>query len=158
MTIYRYIIESKEGSGSSGLKNNNAPSKKTTAKGGWIGGVGPKGGVEHNRKMRAINPLLNKATNGYWEKGMRLGRAGVGLARNVQEKGIKGAFAGPAIAIIIAMAIQTVLKIQNYQREVANKQNMQNYKAMENGASAIHGEYEVTRNWWTGKINYNENK
>lgn len=156
-TIYRYILETREGGGTSGRKNNNAP-KKATGKGKWLGGVGPKGGVEHNRRMRAINPLINRATHGYWEQGMRLGRAGMGLARNVSEKGFKSAFVGPAIAIIIAWVIQTLFKWQRKQMDIANKQNTQNYKSMENGVSQIHGEYQVTRNWWNGKVSYNENK
>ena len=60
--------------------------------------------------MRAINPLLNKMTGGYWEKGMRVGRAGLGLVQRNTETGKLGV-SGPAIAIIIALLIQTLLKM-----------------------------------------------
>lgn len=155
-TIYRYIIENAEGGASSGRKTSTAP-RKATAKGRWVGLVGPKGGVEHNRKMRAINPLLNRATNGYWEQGMRLGRAGLGLVKKNTETG-EVKIGGVGWFIIIAWAIQTFLKFQRKQIALADKQNTQNYKAMENGVSQIHGQYNVTRNWWNGKINYNENR
>ena len=73
-TIYRFIVENRNGGGSgNGRKNNEAPSKKITSKGKWVSLLqGEKGGVEHNRRMRAINPVLNKATHGYWEKGIEI--------------------------------------------------------------------------------------
>lgn len=160
-TIYRFIVENKYsgrgGSGRNATSSENAP-KKATAKGKWVSILNsPKGGVEHNRKMRAINPLLNKATGGYWEKGMRLGRAGAGLIQTNTETG-DFRVSGTSIAIIIAMLIQGIFKIQKKQTEKANKENAQNYKAMENGVSQIHSQYTVDRNFWDGKATYNENK
>ena len=104
-TIYRFIVEQKTTTTSSGRKSSadSGVSKKTTAKKGrWVSVLGgEKGGVEHNRKLRAINPLLNKATGGYWEKGMRIGRAGMGLVQRNTETGKLG-ISGVAIAIIIS--------------------------------------------------------
>ena len=31
-------------------------------------GAGAKGGTEANEQLRAINPLMNKVTGGWWEK------------------------------------------------------------------------------------------
>lgn len=157
-TIYRFIVENKQSGSGSGRKNNSAPSKKTTGKGKWVSAfAGEKGGVEHNRKMRAINPLLNRATHGYWEKSTRIGRAGLGL---IQTNTLTGAMrlSPVASAIIIAFVIQTLLKVQRKQIVEADKQNTQNFKSMETGISAIHGEYRIARNYWSGKIDYNENK
>lgn len=160
-TIYRFLVEERTRSGGRSSRSSgdsSSPSRKTTGKGKWVSLFsGPHGGVEHNRKLRAINPLLNKATGGYWEKGMRLGRAGMGLVKRNTETGKIG-ISLPAIAIIIALIIQTIFKIQNKQRDIANKQNTQNYKAMENGFSAIHGEYRVSRDFWSGRTTFNENK
>lgn len=159
-TIYRFVIEQKQ-TQTSGRKGGSSggSGKGTTAKKGKMVSIfaGEKGGVEHNRKMRAINPLLNKATHGYWEKSMRLGRAGAGLVQRNTETGKLG-LSGPAIAIIIAFIIQTLLKWQNIERQKAMKFNRQNYKAMENGFGAVHGEYETNVNFWTGRTTYNENK
>ena len=162
-TIYRFIVEQKTtGGGGQGRKSSSANSglsKKTTAKKGkWVSILGgEKGGVEHNRKMRAINPLLNKMTNGYWEKGMRLGRAGLGLVKTNTATGAL-ALSGVAVAIIIAFVIQTVLKIQARDRQIADKQNAQDFKSMENGIGAIRGAYDINVNMWNGRRTYNENK
>ena len=160
-TIYRFIVEQKVSSTGSGRtpKDPSSTGKGAAKKGKWVSmiGGGEKGGVEHNRKMRAINPLLNRMTGGAWEKGMRLGRAGAGLIQRNTETG-KIRASGTAIAIIIAFVIQTVLKVQ--QRQIAEQQkiNEQNFKALENGVGAIHGEYSVTRSAWNGRVSYNQNK
>ena len=160
-TIYRFIVENKTSGGGSGGRRSgeSGGSRRTTAKKGRMVSIfgGSKGGVEHNRKMRAINPLLNKATHGYWEKGMRLGRAATGLVQKDTETGKLG-ISGPAIAIIIAMCIQAVLKIQNIQRERAIARNNQNFKMLENGVGAISGEYDISVNLWNNRATYNQNK
>ena len=157
-TIYRFIVEQRDSRASSG-RSVSSGSKTGAAKKGRNVSIfgGEKGGVEHNRKMRAINPLLNKATGGIWEKGMRVGRAGLGLVTRNTETGKLG-ISGPAIAIIIAFIIQTIMKVQNKDIVRANKENTQNYIKLENGYGAIHSAYEVTSNWWNGKITLNENK
>lgn len=156
-TIYRFIVEQREGTASG--RSVSGGSKTGAAKKGRNVSIfgGSKGGVEHNRKMRAINPLLNKATGGIWEQGMRVGRAAMGLVTRNTETGKLG-ISGPALAIIIAWAIQTVLKIQNKEIQKAKKQNTQNYNQLENGFGAIHGAYEVTSSWWNGRITLNQNK
>lgn len=164
-TIYRFIVEQKTtgGKGGSGRNTTNATTsgnkKKQTAKAGrWVSIFGgEKGGVEHNRKMRAINPLLNKATGGYWEKGMRLGRAGAGLIQRNTETGKLG-ISGPAIAIIIAFVIQALIK---YDTKVVNSYrntNTRNFTMLENGLGAVHGSYKITTNIWTEARTYNQNK
>ena len=160
-TIYRFIVENRGGSGrgGSGRKSDSsfAP-RKSTGKGKWVSVLhSDRGGVEHNRKMRAINPLLNRATGGYWEKGMRLGRAGLGLVQKNTETGdIR--LNKTAITIWIAFIVMSIMKIHKKQIVDATKQNTQNYNSMEVGISSIHGEYEINRNYWNGKLSYNENK
>ena len=153
-TIYRFIVEQKT-SGASGRKGakGDEPDKKTPSKKGknisLLGGS--KGGVEHNRKMRAINPLLNKMTGGWWEKGTRVGRAGMGIIKT-------GGTSAVGWAIIIAFVIQLLLKWQAREREKATKMNTQNYKALEMGVGSVRGEYEISQNIFTGRITYNQNK
>lgn len=163
-TIYRFIVEQGTSKGAGG-RSSGENSKKSTGKSTtllkMIGG-GEKGGVEHNRKLRAINPLLNRLTGGYWERGMRVGRAALGLVKfktNAETGQTQFAgLSGPAIAIIIAFAIQMVMKY--HAKQIANEQekNRMNYKAMENGVGAIRGQYETATNFWSGKISYNQNK
>ena len=159
-TIYRFIVEQKEAKGGSGrTPRDTSASKSGAAKKGRMVSIfsTDKGGVEHNRKMRAINPLLNRATHGYWEKGMRLGRAGMGLVQKNTETGAIG-LSGVAIAIILSFVIQTLLKWQRREINIANQQNTQNYKQLENGLGAVHGSYSVNVNIWNGRTTYNENK
>ena len=159
-TIYRFIVENKySGRASSGRNttSTDAP-KKAVSKGKWVNVLhSERGGVEHNRKMRAVNPLLNKATGGYWEKGMRVGRAGLGLVQKNTETG-EMRLSGTSIAIIIAFVIQTILKYQRKNLQWGKERNMQNYKQMETGISAVHGEYTLSRNVISGRRTYNENK
>lgn len=161
-TIYRFVIEQKQ-SGGRGDSGGKPRASKGAAKKGrdlpLFGGS--KGGVEHNRKMRAINPLLNKVTGGAWEKGVRLTRAAGGLIKRNTETG-KLSIGGPAIAIIIAFVIMTVwnsiAKWNQRERYTADRLNAENFKQLENGSGAIHGSYKIMVNGWSGRITYNENK
>lgn len=157
-TIYRFIVEQKVRATGDGRKPSEGGGKGAAKKGRWVSVIGgEKGGVEHNRKMRAINPLLNRMTGGAWEKGMRLGRAGLGLVQRNTETGKYGV-SGTAIAIIIAFAIQMIMKWQKAEMIKAQKQNMQDFKRLENGYGAIHNEYKVSTNVITGRHTYNQNK
>ena len=155
-TIYRFIIEERQGR-SSGRKTSSG-TKGASKKGRNLPILGgQKGGVEHNRKFRAINPLLNKITGGNWEKGLRLGRAGLGLVTKNSVTGAIG-LSPVAIAIILAFTIQTLLKWQNQERVRADKLNTQNFKQLENGVGAVHGQYKLNVNFWSGRTTYNQNK
>ena len=157
-TIYRFIVEQKVRNTGDGRKPRQPSGKGAAKKGKWVSlFAGEKGGVEHNRKMRAINPLLNRMTGGVWEKGMRVGRAGMGLVKRNTETGKIG-LSGPAIAIIIAFVIQELLKWQRAEIEKARKLNAQNFKQLENGIGAINGQYQVTTGFFNGRQTYNQNK
>ena len=157
-TIYRFIVETK-GSGTSVASGGGKASPKAVAKKGRYVSVfgGSKGGVEHNRKLRAINPLLNRATNGYWEKGMRVGRAASGLVTKNTATGALG-LSTTAIAILISFAIQTFLKVQGIYSARAEHANAQNFKALENGFGAIHSEFNISVNAFDGRKTFNENR
>lgn len=161
-TIYRFIIEQKAARESGGRKSETTSGRATkgAAKKGKMVSLfgGEKGGVEHNRKMRAINPLINRMTGGWWEKGMRVGRAGIGLVGNAKEGGIKGVLGGPAFAIIVAFILTMGMTILKFYQQKADKENKQNFKQLENGIGAIHGQYEVSTNILTGRHTYNQNK
>lgn len=158
-TIYRFIVEQKNVEGGGGRKPSGASKPKGAGKKGkWASLLNsPKGGVEANRKLRAINPLLNKITYGYSEKAMRLGRAGLGLVKRNTETGAF-ALSGTAMTIIISMIIVALMKWQNYEMQKAKKRNDQDFKQLENGIGAVHGQYKVAVNVLTGRQTYNQNK
>lgn len=161
-TLYRFVIEqrTKESSGRKGGDTTSTRATKGAAKKGKAVSLfgGEKGGVEHNRKMRLINPMINKATYGAYEKASRVTRAGIGMAKNVKENGIKGLFAGPAWVIIAQFVLLSLLKLQQFERAKAQKQNEQNFKQLENGIGQINGAYEISTNILTGRQTYNQNK
>ena len=157
-TIYRFIVEQKISQTGSGRKPSSGQGKGAAKKGRMVSIFGgEKGGVEHNRKMRAINPLLNRITNGWWEKGMRIGRAATGLFKVNTATGKLG-ISGAALAILLAFIIQASMKILEQEQEKARKMNAQNFKQLENGVGALHGQYKVSTNFWTGRHIYNQNK
>lgn len=156
-TIYRFVVQTQTSGGNGGRRSGS--NKKGTNKGHWVSALGfggSKGGVEHNRKLRAVNPLINQMTGGYWEKGLRLGRAVGGFWQRNTETG-KGRVSPTALAIIIQMSIMAIKWYWQLQIERADTYNTNNFKKMENGVSQIHGQYKVTHNFLTGKNKYNEN-
>ena len=158
-TIYRFIVEQKISQTGSGRNPSSGQGKGAGKKGRSVSFFGgDKGGVEHNRKMRAINPLLNRMTGGAWEKGMRLTRAGIGLGKSVEKNGAKGILTGPALYIIIAFVLTILLKWQQQEIKKAKELNAQNYKQLENGYGSVHGQYEISTAFWTGRHTYNQNK
>lgn len=158
-TIYRFIVEQKVSQSGSGRNPSSGQGKGAGKKGRSVSFFGgDKGGVEHNRKMRAINPLLNRMTGGAWEKGMRLTRAVIGMGKSISKNGAKGILTGPALYIILAFVITMLMKWQDQERIKAEKANTQNYQQLENGVGAIHGQYKITTNFWTGRHTYNQNK
>ena len=158
-TIYRFIVEQRtRTAGGDGRKVRESSGKGAGKKKVVSLFGGNKGGVEHNRKLRAINPLLNRMTGGWWEKGMRLGRAGLGLIQIDKKTGKFAGFSLTAIAIIVAFVLQTLMQWQRKEMQLAQKLNSQNYKQLENGIGGIHGQYKITSNFWTGRHTYNQNK
>lgn len=157
-TIYRFIVEQKVRTTGEGRTPRQSTSKGASKKGKMVSIFGgEKGGVEHNRKLRAINPLLNRATGGWWEKGMRIGRAGLGLVKTNTETGAL-ALSGTSITIILAFVLIMLMKYLKQEQIKTQKLNAQNFNQLENGVGAVHGQYKITSSFWTGRRTYNENK
>lgn len=159
-TIYRFIIEG-GGRGKGGgapLKPKSGIGKGTAKKGKWVSYLdSSKSGVEANRRMRAINPIINKMTGGMWEKGTRLGRAGFGLVqRNTETNATR--LSPTAVSIIIALILTTIVKQHQMLIARANEINQRNYKSIENGITQVRNIQDVSQNIISGKINYNQNK
>ena len=115
-TIYRFIVEQKQTT-TSGRSPSSGIKSTGKSKSGVSFAGGDRGGVEHNRKMRAINPLMNKMTGGAWERGWRLTRAGIGIGKSVQKYGAKGLYKGPALYIIVAFVLSQLLSWQSKEKE-----------------------------------------
>ena len=154
-TIYRVIVEqSSKSKGEDGRKGGNR--KPRVGKTPELF-AGSRGGVEHNRYLRAINPVLNTATGGYWEKGLRLGRAGLGIVNKAGAIGA-GALLSVGATIIASFILQWLIKWNKAERQRAQELNAQNFKQLENGVGAIHSSYEINVDFLTGRQTYNQNK
>ncbi len=157
-TIYRFIVEARKATGVSYDANGNPiPVKGAGSKGGFsLTAHNPtgknRGGVEHNRFMRPINPLMNRFTGGWWEKGQRVGRASAGFITEASTKGIK-ALATTGGLILMQFAIMEVDKMIREQIKKAKEENQANYLKIISGQTTIGQDYKVSRNIF-GKITY----
>jgi hypothetical protein len=161
-TIYRFIVEARKATGVSyDADGNPIPAKGAGSKGGGsLLAHNPsgknRGGVEHNRYMRPINPLMNRLTGGYWEKGQRVGRAILGLPEAFKTKDGKftmGGFASTASLILIQFAIMEVDKLIREQMKKAKEENQANFLKISSGQTTLGQDYKVSRNIF-GKITY----
>ena len=158
-TIYRFIVEQK-GSGDSG---NGGASKKSTTKTitplkMLTGGAG--GGANSNRSMRGINAVMNSVIPNY-EKGVRFAKASLGLVKLKQKEGGGYAFAGisgTALAVLFVLMLRIAMSHHKKLIEKEERNNDANFKKMETGQTAIHSQFSVTQNYWSGKLTFNENK
>ena len=50
------------------------------------------------------------------------------------------------------------MKIHKMEILKAEKLNAQNFRQLENGVGAVHGQYKITTNYLTGRQTYNQNK
>jgi hypothetical protein len=164
-TIYRFIVESTGQAQTQNLLANNSvdangviiPKKGAGSKGGGSlvahNPTGKRGGgTDHNRYMRPINPLLNRVTGGWWEKGSRVGRAVAQLPADFNNNGLK-ALGGVASLIILQFAIMEVDKYIREQKKKAKEENQSNYLKIISGQTTIGTDYKVSRNIF-GKITY----
>jgi hypothetical protein len=164
-TIYRFIVESTGQAQTQNLLANHSvdangviiPKKGAGSKGGSSlvshNPTGKRGGgVDHNRYMRPINPLLNRATGGWWEKGSRGVRAGTQLARELDSIGMK-ALAGTASLILLQLAIMEIDKWFREQKKKAKDENQANFLKIKSGQTTIGTDYKVSRDIF-GKVNY----
>jgi hypothetical protein len=162
-TIYRFIVEAQQATGvTTDADGVVIPAKGAGSKGGSSGSGsgfnfgGSRGGVEHNRYMRPINPLINRLTGGYWEKGQRVGRAMLGLPEAFKTKDGKfnmGGFGSTASLILIQFAIMEVDKLIREQMKKAKEENQANYLKIVSGQTTLGQDYKVSRNIF-GKVNY----
>jgi hypothetical protein len=158
-TIYRFIVEAqKSGSATFDADGNPTTRKGAGNKGGSSGSGsgfnfgGSRGGVEHNRYMRPINPLMNRLTGGWWEKGQRLGRAAMSLPEQFNKKQI-GALASTGALILLQFAIMSFDQWFREQQKKAKEENQANYLKIVSGQTTLGQDYKVSKNIF-GKINY----
>jgi hypothetical protein len=150
-TVYKFIVEARAGQGATDVNGHAIPPKGAGVKSSTFTAHN-RGGTEHNRFMRPINPMLNRVTGGYWEKGMRAGRAMAQLPNDIAKKGV-GAVAGVASLILIQLAIMEFEKWFREQQRKAKEENKANYLKIKSGQTTISQDYKVSKNIF-GLITY----
>jgi hypothetical protein len=156
-TIYEFIIRSQGGvSGTAQVDadGNPIPLKGAGVKGGTsLTAHNPtgksSGGVDHNRFMRPINPLINRWTGGYWEKGQRGFNAVRQFRADWGEKKV-GALSGVASLILIQLAIMEIDKWFREQQKKAREENKANYLKITSGQTVLGQDYKVSKNIFGG--------
>jgi hypothetical protein len=158
-TIYRFIVEARKATGVSyDADGNPIPAKGAGSKGGGsLTAHNPtgknRGGVEHNRYMRPLNPLLNQITGGWWEKGTRLGRATAGVLDVGSKKGIGAALGSTGALIIMQFAIMMAVQAFRDQQKKAKEENQSNFLKIKSGQTTIGQDYKVSKDIF-GKVTY----
>jgi hypothetical protein len=162
-TIYRFIVEAQKATGvTTDADGVVIPAKGAGSKGGASGSGsgfnfgGSRGGVEHNRYMRPINPLMNQLTGGWWEKGQRLGRAAASLPEAFKTKQGKfnaAGFGSVGMLLILQFAIMMGVQAFKEQQKKAKDENQANFLKIKSGQTTLGQDYKVSKNIF-GLITY----
>lgn len=149
-TLYKFLVTSK------GLTQ-----KQQGLLGGLANPESPKGysgsqhGVDHNRYMRAVNPLINKIVGGStYEKSIRGGRAVLGIASEYKTGGVKGAITSVGAIVLVQMAIMAVYNEIKKEQKEAKEENNANFMKLMTGQSSLSANYSVSQNIITNKVTF----
>jgi hypothetical protein len=161
-TIYRFIVEARKATGVSyDADGNPMPAKGAGSKGGGsLLAHNPsgknRGGVEHNRYMRPINPLMNQLTGGWWEKGQRLGRSAMSLPeafRTKEGKFTAAGFGSTGMLLILQFGIMMGIQAFREQQKKSKEENQSNFLKIKSGQTTLGQDYKVSKDIF-GKITY----
>ena len=152
-TIYEFIVRDQTKNGKQEMidpETGEVIAKNSVAKAKPFSGSNK--GVDHNRYMRAVNPLINRYVPGF-EKSVRGGRAVVGLFDTLSKTGIKSAITSVGAMVLLEMALTILDDIRREKTEEAKKENIANYNKLITGQTQLSQNVKVAKNIW-GKITF----
>lgn len=152
-TIYEFIVRDQTKNGKQEMidpETGEVIAKKSVAKEKPLSGSNK--GVDHNRYMRAVNPLINRYVPGF-EKYVRGGRAIVGVYDTLVQTGIKSAMTGVGAIVLLEMVLTTLDDLRREKIEEAKKENIANYNKLITGQTQLSQNVKATRNIF-GKITF----
>ena len=152
-TIYRFIVEEKQGNSTTTTTNSGTPVAKNGAGNRSFNLGGMFGGTEHNRYMRPINSVMNRVTGGFWEKGTRLAKAGANVVQVGGKEGVLGALGSVGFAIIVQFLVIEMMKMFEQEKKKAREENQANFLKIKSGQTTLGQEYNVSKDIF-GKITY----
>jgi len=115
--------------------------------------TGSNKGVEHNRYLRAINPILNRYTGGMWEKGTRMYRAGLGVIDTAKNSGVGAALTSVGAILIAQLIIMESVKAIEKAIKEAKEDNQANFFKIKNGTMLLSRDADYRKNIF-GKVIY----
>ena len=152
-TIYEFIVRDQTKNGKQEMIDSDTGEvigKSSVAKEKPLSGSNK--GVDHNRYMRAVNPLINRYVPAF-EKSMRGGRAIVGVFDTLSKAGIKSAMTSVGAIVLLEMVLTTLDDIRREKIEEAKKENIANYNKLITGQTQLSQNVKATKNIF-GKITF----
>ena len=152
-TIYEFIVRDQTKNGKKLMVDDETGeviAKSSVAKQKPLSGSNK--GVDHNRYMRAVNPLINRYVPGF-EKYVRGGRAIVGVFDTLAKTGIKSAMTSVGAIVLLEMVLTTLDGMRREKIEEAKKENIANYNKLITGQTQLSQNVKATKNIW-GKITF----
>ena len=152
-TIYEFIVRDQTKNGKQEMidpETGEVIAKKSVAKEKPLSGSNK--GVDHNRYMRAVNPLINRYVPGF-EKYVRGGRAIIGVYDTLVQTGIKSAITGVGAIVLLELALTKLDDLRREKIEEAKKENVANYNKLITGQTQLSQNVAATKNIW-GKITF----
>lgn len=152
-TIYEFIVRDQTKNGKQEMidpDTGEVIAKKSVAKEKPLSGSNK--GVDHNRYMRAVNPLINRYVPGF-EKYVRGGRAIVGVFDTLATTGIKSAITGVGAIVLLELALTKLDDLRREKIEETKKENIANYNKLITGQTQLSQNVKATKNIF-GKITF----
>ena len=152
-TIYEFIVRDQTKDGKKLMVDDETGeviAKSSVAKQKPLSGSNK--GVDHNRYMRAVNPLINRYVPGF-EKYVRGGRAIVGVYDTLVQTGIKSAITGVGAIVLLELALTKLDDLRREKIEETRKENIANYNKLITGQTQLSQNVKATKNIW-GKITF----
>ena len=152
-TIYEFIVRDQTKNGKQEMidpETGEVIAKKSVAKEKPLSGSNK--GVDHNRYMRAVNPLINRYVPGF-EKYVRGGRAIIGVYDTLVQTGIKSAITGVGAIVLLELALTKLDDLRREKIEEAKKENVANYNKLITGQTQLSQNVKATKNIW-GKVTF----
>jgi hypothetical protein len=152
-TIYRFIVEEKQGNANTATTANGVAVPKNGAgnKGFNLGGM--FGGTEHNRFMRPLNSVMNRVTGGVWERGVRITKAGANVINAGANGGLAGILGSVGFAIIVQFLVIEMMKMFDQEKKKAREENQSNFLKIKTGQTVLGPDYKINKDIF-GRITY----
>ena len=152
-TIYEFIVRDQTKDGKKLMVDNETGEvigKSSVAKEKPLSGSNK--GVDHNRYMRAVNPLINRYVPGF-EKYVRGGRAIVGMYDTLVQTGITSAITSVGAIVLLELALTKLDDMRREKLEETKKENIANYNKLVTEKTQLSQNVKATKNIF-GKITF----